>query len=396
MKNGTKCDVLIAGAGPVGMSLALALVRAGISVVVLEQYSELSSDARASTIHPPTLEFFEELGVVEEVLAQGLKIENLQFWERETKELVADFPYTLISKDTKYPCRLQCPQSKVTRIILPHIQRSEFGKVLFEHKFKSFKKKRNGIEAVAETLVGTKIFQAKYLIGCDGAFSAVREELGLGFDGETYEDRFLLVSTDIDLKPHFPEMGQVAYIFDPNEWVIVMALADARRVVFRLRPEEDADIAKQEENVRKRIEGFVGSEIDYKIFGISTYHVHRRVTENFRVGQVILAGDAAHINNPTGGMGMNSGVHDAQHLSKALVSVLNDGADESVLDEYAEVRKNVATEMVQAMADKSYKNLSAEDETVRERRNLEMQEAARDERKARTYLLKSAMLADRI
>jgi 3-(3-hydroxy-phenyl)propionate hydroxylase len=161
MRNGNTTDVLIAGAGPVGMSLALALVRAGISVIVLEQYSALSTEARASTIHPPTLEFFEEIGIAEEVLSEGLQITNLQFWERQTRELVADFPYSLIANDTKFPCRLQCPQSKVTRIILPHIQKSGIGKVFFEHKFVSFSQNKNGIEATVETLVGKKTINAK-------------------------------------------------------------------------------------------------------------------------------------------------------------------------------------------------------------------------------------------
>jgi 3-(3-hydroxy-phenyl)propionate hydroxylase len=224
----------------------------------------------------------------------------------------------------------------------------------------------------------------------------VRENLSLGFDGKTYEDRFLLISSNIDLKPFFREIGTVAYIFDPKEWVIVMTLPDAVRMVFRLNPDEDEDFAKREENVRKRIADFVGEEVACKIFNISTYNVHQRITETFRVGKAILAGDAAHINNPTGGMGMNSGIHDSLHLSKALIAVLNDKADEIILDKYAVIRKDVALKMVQSVADKNYKNLSASDETAREKRNQEMKEAANDVEKARAFLLKTAMLADRI
>lgn len=388
-------EIIIAGAGPVGMSLALALAREKVSVIVLEKLSELSREARASTIHPPTLEFFDEIGIIEDVLKSGLAIERLQFWERATREQVADFPYDLIANDTKYPFRFQCPQNIVTRIMLKHLEQTGCGKVLFNHEFSRLSENENGIEAVAETPQGKVKINGKYLVGCDGANSKVRENLGLGFDGKTYEDRFLLVSTDIDLGELFPGMGTVAYIFDPEEWVIIMTLPDTVRLVFRLKSFENADEAKQIEAVRKRISNFLEADLNYEIKAVSTYHVHQRVTEKFRVGNVILAGDAAHINNPTGGMGMNSGVHDARDLAKALIAVLK-GADENLLDEYAENRKRTAVEMVQAMTDANYKNLAESDAAMREKRNRELREAAADLTKARAYLLKTAMLADRI
>lgn len=388
-------DVIISGAGPVGMSLALALARQGVSVIVLEKLNELSREARASTIHPPTLEFFDEIGIIEDILENGLRIESLQFWERRTRELVADFPYKLIENDTKYPFRFQCPQSTVTRIILKHLKATGCAKVLFNHEFIRAEQNETCVKVIAETPSGETEFCAKYLIGCDGAFSKVRENLNLGFDGKTYEDRFLLVSTDLNLGEIFPNMGTVAYIFDPEEWVIIMTLPDTVRLVFRLKPEEDADEAKQIENVRRRITNFLQTELNYEIKAVSTYHVHQRITETFRLGRTILAGDAAHINNPTGGMGMNSGIHDAQLLAKKLVAVLNGESDE-LLNDYARIRKEVAVKMVQATTDENYRNLAASDEKLRLKRNQELHEAAQDAKKAREYLLKTAMLADRI
>ena len=390
-----KADVIISGAGPVGMSLALGLARNGVSVIVLEKLDELSHEARASTIHPPTLEFFDELGIIKDILANGLRIENLQFWERASRELVADFPYSIIENDTKYPFRFQCPQSIVTRIILKHIEQTDFGKVLFNHEFERAEQDENCVKVVAKTPNGENEIFCKYLIGCDGAFSKVREDLGLGFEGKTYEDRFLLVSTNANLGDIFPDMGTVAYIFDPEEWVIIMTLPDTVRLVFRLKTHENADQAKQLENVKKRISNFLQTELNYDIKAVSTYQVHQRVTEKFRVGRTVLAGDAAHINNPTGGMGMNSGVHDARDLAKALVKVLN-GERDNLLDEYAFNRKKVATEMVQATTDENYKNLSASDENARLKRNRELRQAASNEEKAREYLLKTAMLEDRL
>ncbi len=388
-------DVIISGAGPVGMSLALALARSDVSVIVLETLAELSHEARASTIHPPTLEFFDEIDVVADVLASGRRIENLQFWERETRGLVADFSYALIASDTKYPFRFQCPQSTVTRIILKHIEQDGHAKVLFNHEFISAVNGGENVVVRVKTQTGETELTCRYLVGCDGAFSSVRENLKLGFDGKTYEDRFLLVSTDLDLSSVFPRMGAVAYIFDPDEWVIVMTLPDTVRLVFRLKPEENSDKVKQIDNVKSRIASFLQTELPYEIKAVSTYHVHQRVTETFRVGRTILAGDAAHINNPTGGMGMNSGIHDSRDLAKSLVSVLN-GADDSLLDEYSRIRKEVAVKMVQSTTDRNYKDLSASDATMRELRNRELYEASNDKAKAREYLLMTAMLADRI
>lgn len=387
--------MIISGAGPVGMSLGLSLAKNGISALVLEKLGELSHEARASTIHPPTLEFFEEIGIVEDVLASGRRIESLQFWERQARELVADFPYSLIENETKYPFRFQCPQSTVTRIILKHIEQTDCGRVLFNHEFVKAEQDENTVKVTAQTPDGEAEYHCKYLVGCDGAFSKVREDLGLGFDGKTYEDRFLLVSTDLDLTAIFPNMGTVAYIFDPEEWVIVMTLPDTVRLVFRLKPHENADEAKQINNVQKRIANFLQTELSYDIKAVSTYHVHQRITEKFRVGRVILAGDSAHINNPTGGMGMNSGIHDARDLSHALIKVLN-GESDCLLDEYAARRKEVAVKMVQAVTDENYKNLAASDNGKREERNQELREAAGDSAKARAYLLKTAMLAERI
>ena len=388
-------DVIISGAGPVGISLALALARNGVSVIVLEKLIELSHEARASTIHPPTLEFFDEIGIIEDILDNGLRIESLLYWERETRELVADFPYKIIENDTKYPFRFQCPQSTVTRIILKHIEQTEFGKVMFNHEFASAEQNDDSVKVVATTPNGEVEYSCKYLIGCDGAFSKVRENLGLGFEGKTYEDRFLLVSTNANLNRIFPNMGTVAYIFDPEEWVIVMTLPDTVRLVFRLNPHENADEVKQLENVKKRIAKFLKTELSYDIKAVSTYHVHQRITEKFRVGRTILAGDSAHINNPTGGMGMNSGIHDSQMLAKNLIAVLN-GASENLLDEYAKIRKETAVKMIQATTDENYRNLSASDEISRNKRNQELREAANNVEKAREYLLKTAMLTDRI
>ncbi len=388
--NNFDADVIISGAGPVGLSLAAALTQKGVRTIVCEALPELSTEARASTFHAPTLEMFAEWGVIEQVLPLGRRIPNLQYWERSTRRLVADFNYDLIAGDTPYPFRFQCPQSLVTRVLRPHIEASSYGQVLFNHEVTGVTEKGDGVEVTA----GGRVFRGRYAVGADGAKSRARESLGLGLSGLTYEDRYLLVSTNLDLQPFFPDMGPVAYIFDPAEWVIVMRLPDTLRIVFRLTSTEDAQEVQREEHLRARLNRFLGAAPEYDLEGVWIYNVHQRVTERFRVGRVVLAGDAAHINNPTGGMGMNSGVHDAHHLAQALIAVLQ-GASDELLDEYAATRRRVAMDLVQRVTNKNYQDLTATEHAAREARNRELYEAAQDPAKARAYLLRASMMAER-
>lgn len=387
--------VLIAGAGPVGLSVAASLVSQGLSVEVFEKGDMLADEARASTFHASSLEYFDEWGVAEDVVRHGRKVHLLQFWERESRERVADFDYGLIAGDTRFPFRLQCPQNKVTRLILPKIEATGLAKVHFSHEAVAHRDLGSHVELDLQTPSGKKTVKGRYLIGADGAASPVREGLGLILEGETCEDRFLLVGTDIDYRQIFPDVGPVAYIYDPEEWVIIMHLPDVVRTVFRLRPDEDGEAAIDETAIRDRMAAFMGRKIDYAIKMRSYYRVHQRVAKTFRVGNVILAGDAAHINNPAGGMGMNSGIHDAHLLGKNLGAVLRGGAS-SLLDDYAAARRKAAVEMVQASAAKNYRELALTDPAARMKRNREMAAAARDPALARAYLLRASMLEHRI
>lgn len=395
MSEASELPVLIAGAGPVGMSLAASLTSKGHKVEVFEAGQELADEARASTFHASTLEMFEQWGVVEPILDHGRKVHVLQYFERESGEHVADFEYKLIAKDTRYPFRLQCPQNKVTRFIRPVVEGRGLGKVHLNHEVVGHKQFDDHVELYLRTPDGVEIRKGSYLIGCDGGWSSVRRTLGMSLEGATFEDRFLLVGTDIDYKQIFPEVDLVAYIYDPEEWVIIMHLPDVVRTVFRLRPDEDGEAALDEASIRARMAKFCGKEVDFNIQMKSYYRVHQRVADHFREGRVVLAGDAAHINNPAGGMGMNSGIHDAHMLGEKLSAVLK-GEPDSLLDEYAEARKKAAVEMVQANSEKNYKDLALTDPEARMQRNRQMAAVAKDPVKAREYLLKAAMLEDRI
>ncbi|MCA9946161.1 MAG: FAD-dependent monooxygenase, partial [Anaerolineales bacterium] len=262
-------SVLIVGAGPVGLSLAVALIRQGVSVEVFEALPELSAEIRASTFHPPTLEMFADWGVVENVLAAGQTVDRLTYWERRTRTKIAEFNYSSIASDTPFPFRLQCPQSVLTRTLRPIVEESPLARVHMAHELVAFEDVGTHVETKFETPKGIVMVQGAYLCGTDGSKSVVRKQSGLTFEGKTYADRFLLIGTDLNLKPFFPEIGPVNYMYDPEEWVIILHLPDVVRIVFRLREDEVAAEAMAETAVRQRISRFLETESDYNIKHVS-------------------------------------------------------------------------------------------------------------------------------
>lgn len=387
--------ILIVGAGPVGLSLALSLAKAGIHAEVYEADEELNTQIRASTFHPKTLELFEAWGVVDDVIKHGYKVNQLQYWERESRTIIADFDYQAIAKDTKYPYRLQCPQHIATRVLKPAVEATETGKVYMGHTLIDFVDCGTHVRARFETKNGMVEKEGSYLCGADGTHSAVRKRLNIGFQGKTYEDRFLLIGSDLNTNDLLPNAAQVCYVFDPQEWVIILNLPDIVRVVFRMQNNEDETVAMQEENLRKRISNFFGEVPTYNIKTTQLYRVHQRVADTFRVGRVLLVGDSAHNNNPSGGMGMNSGIHDAANLTEKFTRIWN-GESDSILDDYSNERRKYAIESVQLYSDQQYKNMAMTSDEERKKRNETLAEIAKDPKKAREYLLRASMLEERI
>lgn len=392
-------DVAVVGAGPVGLSTALGLAKQGFTVELFEAETSLSTEARASTIHPPTLEAFAQWGVADAVIERGIRVERLQYWELGSRTLVAEFDYRRIAEDTAFPFRLQCPQHTVIPLLAQAFEETGTGRVRFGHRLEGFEADADGVDVRLQTKDTTRSVRARYLVGADGAASAVRNTLGLSFSGKTYEDRFLLVPTEVDLEAvGFGGIGPVAYMFDPDQWVISMRVPDALRLVFRLRDDEDPDAALEPDAIARRLHEFLGVAAPPAKLPPSVYRVHQRVAERFRVGRVLLAGDAAHINNPAGGMGMNSGVHDAAHLVTALTQTLSGDVPEAGVDpleDYAETRRRVAVERVQAHTDAHYAELVASDPETRKRRNERYAAAAADPTEARRWLLRRAMMEER-
>jgi 3-(3-hydroxy-phenyl)propionate hydroxylase len=382
---------LIAGAGPVGMVSALVLGHAGVAVTLLEGASALSMDLRASTFHPPTLDMLDRFGLSKTIVPQGLVARYTQQRDRH-EGVIAQFDMELLKNDTAHPFRLQCEQWKLTEAIAQQLKAMPHVKVLFDTKVESVSQTADGVQMVAQCQGETLRLQGDYLIGADGAWSAVRRSAEIEFEGFTYPERFLVLSTDFEFADHLPQLSYVNYCSDPKEWCVLLRVPTLWRVLFPTRPDESDEAVMTDEAVQARLQNLLPQAQPYKTIHRTLYKVHQRVARQFRRGRILLAGDSAHINNPLGGMGMNGGVHDAFNLCEKLLAVIQQGQDESLLDRYERQRRTIAIEYINASTARNKQEIEERDPVQRKKTQDALRATAADPAAARAYLRKTSML----
>jgi 3-(3-hydroxy-phenyl)propionate hydroxylase len=386
-----KLPVIIAGAGPVGMVAAADLVRQNIPVLVLEKHGELGSESRASTFHPPTLDMLDDLGFASALIAQGLKAPTVQYSSSEDG-LLGTFDFAAISDLVRHPFRLQAEQFKLTRIILDALSGNPLLSIAFGSQVKSVTQTSDTVKVVVTAGGHDTTHECAWLIGADGANSIVRRSQDMEFEGFTWPERFLVMTTPVDFTALRPGVSSVSYVADPERWHFLLRIVGAWRVMMPVAADMSDDEALSEAHVTASIRRVVPADMDAPILHTTLYRVHQRVAANFQKGRTFLAGDAAHINNPLGGMGMNGGIHDALNLTAKLGAVINGKDDERILADYDLQRRTVTMQAIQGDTIRNKKNLEAKDEADRARFRDDIRAAAADPDKGRALLRRIAML----
>ncbi len=383
--------VLVAGAGPVGLVVAVHLAQHGVPVTVLEAEPDLPETLRASTFHPPTLDMLESTGVLDDFLALGLKAPTLQY--RERAGCIAEFDFGRIADVTAHPYRLQCEQFKLNRLLYEKVATLPGTEVLFASEVTAVEQTATSVTAVVTQGAATRRYPGRYLVGADGARSNVRKTLDIAFDGFTWPERFLVVSTPFRFEKHFDGLAPVSYFADPDEWFFLLRIPGLWRVMFPTRPEESDDAVLSDASVEQRLQGVVRTEGLYPVEHRTLYPVHQRVAARYRKGRAFLAGDAAHINNPLGGMGLNGGIHDGYNLAERLVRVWRGEALDAELDGYERQRRPIALEYANVHSTRNKLNLEARDPARQQEFRRTMRETASDPEKSYEYLLRISMIA---
>jgi 3-(3-hydroxy-phenyl)propionate hydroxylase len=382
--------VIVVGAGPVGLTAALALTRRGISIALLAAEPELVMELRGSTFHPPTLDLLDEFAIVPKMMQVGLKAPTWQFRDRETGP-VATFDLSLLAGDTNHPYRVQCEQWKMMRFVEAEL-RAEGADLRFGHEVTGVRQGDAAATVVARTASGPVEITGRYVIAADGARSAVRRALGVEFEGFTYAELFWIASTDFPFEQTLTDIAYVNYIADPSEWLVLLRVPGLWRVLVPAPENSDKDALLSDAHMQSMLQRVVPRPEPYHIAHRSIYPVHQRVAKRFRHGRVLLAGDAAHVNNPLGGMGMNGGIQDAFNLTDKLRAIYA-GADDALLDRYDRQRRTVAVEAVQQHTHRNQQMISERDPETRQKSLEAMRRTAADKTSAREYMLRSSMIA---
>jgi 2-polyprenyl-6-methoxyphenol hydroxylase-like FAD-dependent oxidoreductase len=385
--------VIVVGAGPVGTTAAVALARRGVPVVVVEAAPEPLGDWRASTFHPSTMDLLDGLGlgIADEMVATGLPVPKFQHRDRRTG-LVAELDLGLLAGETAHPYRLQLNQQHLVRMMVNRLRDMDNARLEFGATLRGFTQNDFGVTATIETAEGATEIRGSYLVGADGANSTVRQYLGVDFDGTTYPERFVIVSTSVDMAELIPGIAHVNYVSDPEQWVFILRTPESWRAVYPVSATSPREEILAPAELQRELQKIAALPEGYPILDSQIYNVHQRVAATFRVGAVALIGDAAHINSPLGGVGLNSGIHDALDLAERLVRV-REGADPNAeLNAFAAVRRRVALEYIRADTHRNTERMKETDPELRARNQAELRATAADPERARAAMRRSSLL----
>ena len=344
----SNAPIVVIGAGPVGLCLALRIAKAGAPVLVLEKRAALSKASKASTFHPPTLEMLHALGVWD-VGGAGEVVSRVQFRDAQAG-VAAEFDLATLSNDTRFPYRLHLEQAQLTPLLVD---------ALVQHPHADL---RFGVEAIGaeQTASGVLVHvkggapvEASLVVGADGARSGVRNWIGAAFEGADYPSRVLRLMTTAPLQELCPGAAPLTYLFNGADSCSFLKMSDCWRIILRVPAELSDEIVLQRDWWGRLLPLFFDCPLErLEPIEADVFAVGKRVAALYHSGRIFLVGDAAHITNTRGGMNMNCGIHDAWALGARLADVWRGGALETAYA-CAEERRNVATGALIPRTDRS-------------------------------------------
>ena len=387
--------VHIAGAGPVGVVTALGLCRAGIPVTIFEAEDFVCQELKAPYYHVPSVDMLDDIGMLDRLLEGGTKDPDIRFTDVGLGRQV-DMNLGVLSRSFRHPYSVSAGQDWFAtvgyRILKEEGHDCEF---LFGHRVASSKQNDECVTLEVDTPDGRKTIQSEWLIGCDGGRSEVRRSQNIELEGYTWPDRFLLIQTQHDFEPEF---GRLDYRANGPDWRLVIRIPYGPgendwlyRIVCGI-PEGTADEdVLNHDFCQARLQELKPSSTPYVIRDTSIYNVHQKHAETFRKGRVLLAGDASHMNNPIGGLGLNGGIHDSQNLVEKFSKVWLQNEDDSILDVYDRQRRFACRDYIQKISIENKKRQEVTDFGERARMMDHLEEVASDEDKLYKFLYRWSM-----
>jgi 2-polyprenyl-6-methoxyphenol hydroxylase-like FAD-dependent oxidoreductase len=351
-----RSEVLIVGAGPTGLVLALWLVRQGVDVRIVDQTSGPGTTSRAVVVHARTLELYRQLGLAEAVVRAGTPNPGINLWVRGKRRAHIDFGDAGAGL-TPYPFILVFPQDRHEKLLIAHLEENGV-QVERNTELLNFEQHADHVLVRLRAPGGDECVEARFLAGCDGARSAVRHQLHAGFEGGTYDQLFYVADV---LAGGEPADGEIHLALDDADFLALFSYTDdgQARLIGSIRENRiDPGRPLRFDDVSERAIRGLGLEVE-RVNWFSTYKVHHRLTEHFRNKRVFLLGDAAHIHSPAGGQGMNTGIGDAINLAWKLKAVLRGEAADALLDSYETERLAFARTLVET-TDRVFTFVSAE------------------------------------
>jgi 2-polyprenyl-6-methoxyphenol hydroxylase-like FAD-dependent oxidoreductase len=381
--------VVVAGAGPVGLVAALKIARAGIPVQVLDCEPGIIQWPRAVVYHAPTVEMLERLGLLDELKVAGILKQDYQFRTVDGEILASPHMSVLTPQDTAFPYNLHMPQHELANAILRNFLVIPGATVRWNTRVTGVTQDTDGVTVAIETGGETDEIRCDWLIGADGGSSTVRRAAGLSFEGYTHPER--LVSTNLVYDFEARGFARANFVIDPKYWAVIVKID--RHGLWRITYGEDASLP--EETVQERLvqhyRALLPDDGPYELEAFAPFRVHERSASSFRAGRVLLAGDAAHVCNPYGGLGLTSGLLDADLLGDALPAVIKRAAGDDLLDRYADERRRVFLEVTGPTAAENIRRLKETDPEKRRADNARFEKLKNDpqfQREALTFTYK--------